>query len=258
MHTSKIGVIPKKNQQGKFRLIVDLSSPSGKSVNDGIEKECCSLSYTKIDEIVDTVLDMGRGTMLAKADVKSSPSRSPFIRHGVGSSTLYFGLRSAPKIFNALADALEWVIRQQGVQHIWHYLDDFLMAGAQGTDECLSNMHMFTSLCEVLGMPLAKEKTAGPATVLAILGIQFDTDRLILSLPADKLERIRALIGEWVRRKKCMKRELQSLIGQLQHVSTIVKSGRTFLRWMYDLLLVAKFPHHHVRLNQNFQSDLAW
>ena len=31
--------IPKKNKPGKWRLIVDLSSPDGASVNDGIEKD---------------------------------------------------------------------------------------------------------------------------------------------------------------------------------------------------------------------------
>ena len=36
-----------------------------------------------------------------------------------------FGLRSAPKIFNALADAIEWCARQKGILHIFHYLDDF-------------------------------------------------------------------------------------------------------------------------------------
>ena len=33
---SAFGVIPKSNQPGKWRLIVDLSSPGGRSVNDGI------------------------------------------------------------------------------------------------------------------------------------------------------------------------------------------------------------------------------
>ena len=43
--TNRFGVIPKKHP-GKWRLIVDLSHPRGRSVNDGIEKELCSLSYT--------------------------------------------------------------------------------------------------------------------------------------------------------------------------------------------------------------------
>ena len=33
VHVSKLGVIPKKHQPGKWRMIVDLSSPSGASVN---------------------------------------------------------------------------------------------------------------------------------------------------------------------------------------------------------------------------------
>ena len=46
-----LGVIP-KSQPGKWRLIVDLSSPQGKSVNDGIKKEWCSLVYTSVDDVV--------------------------------------------------------------------------------------------------------------------------------------------------------------------------------------------------------------
>ncbi len=49
--TSLFGVIPKKSKPGKWRLIVDLSSPSGHSVNDGIEKELCSLSYVSVDQL---------------------------------------------------------------------------------------------------------------------------------------------------------------------------------------------------------------
>ena len=36
IHTSAIGAIPKKNKPEKWRLIVDLSSPTDHSVNDGI------------------------------------------------------------------------------------------------------------------------------------------------------------------------------------------------------------------------------
>ena len=43
LHTSRFGVIPKKSQPGKWRLIVDLSSPQGFSINDGISENLCSL-----------------------------------------------------------------------------------------------------------------------------------------------------------------------------------------------------------------------
>ena len=39
-------------------------------------------------------------------------------------SALPFGLRSAPKFFNAMADALQWIFEQWGVSTVLHYLDD--------------------------------------------------------------------------------------------------------------------------------------
>ena len=39
LQISSFGVIPKKGQPGKWRLIVDLSSPWGASVNDGISAD---------------------------------------------------------------------------------------------------------------------------------------------------------------------------------------------------------------------------
>ena len=36
VHISRSGIIPKKHQKGKWRMIVDLSHPQGRSINDGI------------------------------------------------------------------------------------------------------------------------------------------------------------------------------------------------------------------------------
>ena len=38
---------------------------------------------------------------------------------------LPFGLRFAHKIFNAIADVLKWILKQQGVRYYEHYLDDY-------------------------------------------------------------------------------------------------------------------------------------
>ena len=47
--------------QGKWRRILDLSSPQGQSVNDGISKELCSLSYVSVDDVATKVVGAGRG-----------------------------------------------------------------------------------------------------------------------------------------------------------------------------------------------------
>lgn len=69
IHCSPIGI---ENKPGKWRLIVDLSSPSGRSVNDRIDKELCRLSYTSVDIIANKVLSLGKGSLLAKMDTKHS------------------------------------------------------------------------------------------------------------------------------------------------------------------------------------------
>ena len=270
LHTNPIGVVPKKHRPGKWRLIVHLSSPSHRSVNDGIASDICSLSYVSMDTIFDRILQLGRGTLLAKVDIKSAYRVVPVHpddRNLLGirwedrvlvDSALPFGLCSAPKIFNAVADALEWIIINHGAEHAWHYLDDFLVAGAPGSSECRLNLDITHHVCDRLGIPLADEKEEGPATRLTYIGYQLDTAELTISLPPEKLARISALVSEWQLKRRCTKRELSSFTGTLQHASTVVRSGRTFIRRMYDLLACAKRPSHHLNLNEGFRSDLQW
>ena len=37
----------------------------------------------------------------------------------------------------AIADAVEWVVRQEGVHFVIHYLDDFLLIEAPASQECM-------------------------------------------------------------------------------------------------------------------------
>ncbi len=112
VHVSSFGVIPKSSQAGKSRLNVDLSSPEGASVNDCIATQLCSLKYTKVDEVVEAILQLGRGAEVAKMDVKSAYRIVPVHpgdRWLLGmrwqgqlfiDTALPFGLRSAPKPFH--------------------------------------------------------------------------------------------------------------------------------------------------------------
>ena len=93
---SPFGVIP-KSQPGKWRLIVDLSSPEDKSVNDGIDKPMCSLKYITVDDIVENVIKCGgRGALLWKAGYTVSlphctcaPRRSTLAGDAMGGSIIY-------------------------------------------------------------------------------------------------------------------------------------------------------------------------
>ena len=267
VHINRFGVIPKKYQPGKWRLITDLSYPEGTSVNDAIDPALCSLTYTSVDEVAATAAALGRGAQLAKIDVKSAYRLVPVHpgqRHWLGmqwqgiDGMLPFGLRSAPKLFNAVADALEWCVVQQGVRLIYHYLDDYVVLGSPGTEECGNYLFILQRVCHELGVPLAPEKQDGPAEVLTFLGIEIDTIRQELRLPVEKLQRLLQMVNEWERRKACTRRELESLIGILQHACKVIRPGCSFLCRAISLLSITKQPHHHIRLNAEFRSDIRW
>ena len=269
-HVSRFGVIPKGHQTNKWRLIVDLSHPKGRSINDGIPKDLCSMSYITIDDAIERIVALGPGTLLAKIDVKSAFRLIPVHpadRHllamewkgGIFIDTcLPFGLRSAPKLFNLVADLLAWITEEQGVSSLLHYLDDFLTIGAPGTDECQLNLRTLIEVCKLLGIPLALEKVVGPITVLDFLGILLDTVRMEARLPNEKLTRIRSMVKEWLGKSNATKREILSLVGLLQHATKVVRPGRTFVRRMYSVAARVRELDFYMRLNKEFQSDLHW
>ena len=116
-----------------------------------------------------------------------------------------------------------------------HYLDDYLMIGAPASGECKKFLQLFENTCTRLGVPLATDKREWPVCQLAFLGILFDSVRMELRLPQENFCGTLSLVSEWQQRKSCIKKELLSLIGHLQHATRIVKQGRPFLRRMIDL-----------------------
>ena len=219
---------------------------------------------------VQVIQQLGKGTQLAKLYLHNAYRMVPVhsddhcllgVRRGEEvfvDTALPFGLRSAPKIFSALSDALAWTLQSKGVTHQLHYLDDFLLMGPPDSSTCAQALKATLDTCQELGVPVAAHKTEGPSCQLTFLGIQINTISMELSLPPDKLSRISATVGEWKSRKVATKKQLQSLIGTLSHAATVIIPGRVFLRRMIDTMVIPKWQHHHVRLNKEFQSDIQW
>ena len=151
LHVSSFGVIPKRGQPGKWRLIVDLSSLKGGSVNDGIDRNRYSLQYIKVDDVIRMVSHHGPGALMAKFDVETAyrniavhPADRSFLGmkwrgHYYVDLTLPFGLRSAPYIFNSVASLVAWILpHNYQVSDLLHYLDDFITAGPPDSSQCFT------------------------------------------------------------------------------------------------------------------------
>ena len=267
VHCSPFGVIPMKGKPGKWRLILDLSAPEGFSVNDGIPKDLCSLGYMSVDDLVAQVLQMGRGAEMAKIDVKQAYRNVPVHskdRHLLGmqwkgrvlvDGTLPFGLRSAPLLFTALGDAVQWAAEKKGVSWTGHYIDDFVTVGGPGSGECERNLRILKAVYARVGLPMEAEKEEGPSVVIKFLGMELDSEKLLIRLPGEKLGE---MLRSWRGMKSCRKRDLLSIIGVLSHASKAIRAGRSFTRRLIDLSTTVKRLERRVRLNHAARADIEW
>lgn len=138
-----------------------------------------------------------------------------------------------------------------------HYLGDFLIA-ARDKHTCNKFMDIFASTCHSLGIPIAEDKTCGPAQELIFLGIEVDTVNQMIRLSDDRLAALMHTLCTWGNRSKCTKRELQSLIGTLSFACKVIKPGRIFLRRLIDLSCTVSQPSHHISINSEARADIQW
>ena len=264
-----LGIVPKKD--GTWRIIMDLSSPHGSSINDYISKEEFSLHYATFDPALSLVARNGKDALMAKLDIKHAfrlclvclEDRELLGTHWQGQYyidlRLPFGMRSSPYLFNRLADAFEWLLKTNyHIQDLMHYLDDYFTVGPANSLVCAHHIHTITQVASQVGITLALNKLEGPTTQLVFLGILIDTTCMETSLPGDKLHELLSELRSWSSCKKCRKRELLSLIGKLNFACRVIPAGRIFLRRLIDLSTQARLPHHHVTMNCEARRDISW
>ena len=183
-------------------LCMYLSFPRGASVNDGIEPDVCSVHYTSVDAACRRVVALGRGTILAKFDVQGAFRTVPVHpedRWLLGmkwydevnvDKVLPFALSSAPKVYNAVADALLWMLsRIDGIDGM-NYLDDFLLFGKPDSSQFAAALRQDLARCMTLGVSMAPGKAEGPDTRLVFRGIKINMVSMSVCLPPPKLARL--------------------------------------------------------------------
>ena len=136
----------------KYRLIQNLSYPDGNSVNTFIDRNVASVKYASFDDAVQKVLQLGRGSLMAKTDIDSAFRIIPvnpddfnllgfkFQGKYYYDTCLTMGSSSAPAIFERFSSAIHFVCNTYlGIDHMVHILDDFLNLGPPNSHICQQN-----------------------------------------------------------------------------------------------------------------------
>ena len=268
LRVSPIGLVPKK-EPNEFRLIHHLSYPLGSSVNDYIDRQHCSVQYTSFDEAVHMVQDLGQNCLLFKMDIRSAFRLLPlavseFDQLGFKFKGQYyvekclpFGCSASCKKWELYATFLEFLVRKKAKsKNLLHYLDDFLGGGKSGTNDCLHLMRVFLECMKQLNVPIAEEKTAGPATIICFLGLDLDSEKMEVRIPFQKIQEIIEQIDNFLQRDKVTLREMQRLIGVLNFACRAIVPGRPFCRRLINATCGLTKPFHHLRINRGMRLDL--
>ena len=269
-HCSPIGAVEKDD--GTCRLVVDLSQPMGKSVNEDIPKEPFSVKYSRFDDAVRMVMERGRGCFMSKLDIKHAfrlmpvhPSQWHLLCYQFEGMwyvdmVLPFGLRSSPAIFCQFADLVRWILHTcYHVPMVINYSDDFLQVSGHDLLIAQGELDTIKRAFIEMGIPLAgPEKIIGPCHRLPYLGIIIDSLSMTMEITEERYEECMQTLPKWLNKNKCTKTQLKSLIGKLSFVAKVVRPGRLFLRRLIDLSKTVKKGHHHISLNFQAKADISW
>ena len=236
-HINCFGVIPKGRNKGKWRLITDLPFPPWLSVNDGIDRDLCSLIYTSVDKVAEVTAALPPGAILAKIDIESAYRLVPvhllyrplqaverggalFVDH-----MLPFGL------WSALADGLEWYLGHLGAMSNITSNISWLRVRLRHPS-VLTHFHYSTGRVANWAYQSRSTSTRVRRRVLPSLALRWrrspaNSDSRLTSSSASNPSSRSGATG---------RRDLESLIGVVNHASKVVCCGRTFLRTILDLL----------------------
>ena len=136
------------------------------------------------------------------------------------------------------------------------YIDDF--GGAEKKlGEAELALHTLQGIFEELGVQEAEKKVCPPSQVMTWLGIEFNTKEMTMSLPEKKLREVAECLAEWQGRKRANLKEIQSVFGLLQFVTSVAPTARLFTNRILEAIRDLG-PDHYTTLSWGFRRDLKF
>ena len=257
------------SSSGKKRPVIDLSYPKYHSVNSAIPKQwseipgfdgvfklpthddVCKAILTTKDPLM-FLVDLKSYYMQLPSDWRDTPYmcvawRGCLYFH----RRLPFGCRTSCLHAQRVTDAVVLIYTRVIPASLSGYVDDFCSIVTALISA--SAYAYFNGLLDELGLSRTIDKCVTPALVAVFLGLLYHLRDMYMALPDDKLARAVALMQLWLEKESCTKAQVQSLLGHLNHIATVLHAARPFTSSVVDLLREDKFP---AVVNADIKQDL--
>ena len=268
-----------KRLSDKVRQVVNISYPHDESaVNRNIVRRS-RLWNVSFDQAAAIVAMLGPGTLMWKFDLVSAYKLVASlvqdwhlqgeleIIDGVKfysfSTTTCFGASSSADVFHDLGSAAEFILRMAvATVVICRYADDYIVfipprGGAPDHAHAERARARIISVCDALGLPIAKFE--GPAPELVFIGSGIDTVRMRVFVPRERVDYTNSLLRAWLRKQFAKEHEILSLAGQLSFISRVIRWGRPYIADLFALARKsASRGARHIRLPASLRVSIQW
>ena len=184
------------------------------------------LKYPTIDNLVEKIIQMGPTALMFKVDLQRA----------------FRNLR------------VTYLMRTQNVW-VMAYLDDII--GIAPPDTADGAFLTLKKLLQNLGLPINHKKVASPSSQITCLGININAVTGVLSIPDEKLQKIKSLCSNWAVKQKATRVQIQKLLGHLLYIHKCIPPARLFTNRILAVLRGAP-KTGHIALTEAFHKDIAW
>ncbi|CAH2217847.1 jg643 [Pararge aegeria aegeria] len=142
---------------------------------------------------------------------------------------LPFGLAAAPRMFASVTNWTAQVLRDTGLRLVV-YLDDYLIVH-QSEKILRTHVQLAIQFLTNLGWCVNIEKSiTTPSRSLEYLGVKWDTDLNVKSLPLDKITKVRQILISLLASGSWTLKQAQRLLGYLNFATFVTHRGRLHCR----------------------------
>ena len=265
-------------QDGKVRVVLNVSMPDGASFNDNIDDNSLERLHMSSAKLFGFILKKcGRNATFSKTDLKDAYKNMPaklkelylqgffWLDKYFVENAQIFGARSAVCNFDVSGNTLNvicTIVSDGNDDLVCRHLDDNTNVSPANSDLCERFTSTYKDICAQLNIHLAEdcpklEKAFSNSTKGRVLGINFDSSDLSWSLPEEKRQKILRKVHLGLSNKLLDVTNMQKLMGHLNYVSSMCPFLNGFKRNMFDDLGYA-LRHNHplVRLSAESRRDL--
>ena len=194
---------PKAGSESR-RVIVDLSWPQGKSVNDVVNQDTYlgtpfKLKFPSIDDITDRILQLEGNCLLYKIDLQRAFRHMKIDPTDIDKTGLHFegkyyvdtsipfGYRHGSVCMQRITDSIRAIMHSKGY-FIINYIDDLI--GCDPPEIAWEAYKYLKKLIVDLGLVISQNKLYEPQKCIPCLGIDVNIATGIISIPSEKLKEI--------------------------------------------------------------------